>query len=92
MATQGTFDFGGDVSAAYESAWEVRSHHGYHQAREGVASAWRFYVTGFDASSCGTAGTCSVLRFDGSEESVPIDEADRILVAGKWYGRSHWNH
>ena len=89
MTTQGILDFG---TAPPAIEWEVRSHLGFRQARAGSRGTWQFCVTGFDGSTSGTAGTCHVLCFDGSEKSVPIDASDRILIAGKWYGRAHWMH
>jgi len=40
----------------------------------------------------GEAGQCTVLRADGGRECVPIDAEDRITIAGRKYGRKHWNH
>jgi hypothetical protein len=58
-----------------------------------VDGAWVFNVTGFDGTTSGQAGFCTVERFDGSHDySVPIDARDRILIGGKRYTRRHWNH
>lgn len=71
--------------------WQERSIDGFRQTRM-PGERWRFYVTGFDASTYGQRGTCSVLRVDGTTERVPIDERDRIQIGGRWYGRAHWTH
>ncbi|CAN7751850.1 hypothetical protein LJR066_006708 [Acidovorax sp. LjRoot66] len=80
----------GEIRNAGE--WQVRNFRGFQQAREGRSGRWRFYVCGFVPTSSGVAGSCTVLRADGTKESVKIDARDRILVAGQWYGRGHWNH
>lgn len=87
---QDTFDFGPDVPRC--GVLLKRDFKGFYQSREDEFSLWVFCVTAFDASFSGESGTCMVLRFDGSEQRVPIDELDRITVAGKKYGRRHWNH
>lgn len=70
-------------------AWFTRDFHGYKQVRE-TGGRWCFYVSGFERH--GVKDQCSVLRTDGTTESVHIDGRDRILIKGKRYGRTRWNH
>ncbi len=69
-----------------------RDFHGFLRVKEGRCEPWRFVVSGFDATSTGAAGMCTVVKIDGSKEWVPIDANDRILVHGRRYGRSSWIH
>lgn len=68
----------------------VRSFEGLKQYL--VDGRWRFYVCGFDATTTGYAGSCTVMADDDIKRRVPIDAKDRILIAGRWYGRLHWIH
>lgn len=69
----------------------VRDRDGYRQVNEG--DGWKFIVTGFDGTSSGEAGYCTVLKADGSKDCrVPIDARDRILIAGRRYSRRSWVH
>lgn len=70
-------------------AWEKRGFHGFLQLRED-GGRWRFAIRGFDTH--GDPGMCSAVLFAGGFRAVPIDRANRILIAGKWYGPQHWNH
>jgi hypothetical protein len=72
--------------------YSLRNFKGYRQSREGGKGPWLFYITGFDGTSSGQAGRCSVLLANGSTESVPIDAEDRITILGRKFGRTHWNH
>lgn len=85
MADQGTFDFGPDVPRSGVAL--KRDFHGFAQFREDERSPWVFYVCGFDSTVTGEAG-----HADGGRECVPIDAEDRITIAGRKYGRKHWNH
>lgn len=67
--------------------WYSRDFEGYYQSREGESGEWEFYVSGFFGDD-----QASVLRYDRSYESVAIDAQDRIKIAGRWWGRAHWNH
>lgn len=87
---QDTFDFGPEVPRC--GFLLRRDFHGFYQSREDEHSPWLFYVTGFDSSYSGEAGICTVLRFDGTEQRVAIDELDRITIDGRKYGRKHWRH
>lgn len=70
--------------------WQVRNFHGFHQSREGGCGKWQFYVSGFGSME---SGTCTVMLYGGGKEpGVPIDNADRITILGKKYGREYWNH
>ena len=70
-----------------------RDFHGFRQYRDDVKSPWRFYITGFDATSSGQDGFCTVMRSDGCRESsVPIDAQDRITINGRKYGPENWIH
>lgn len=82
-------EFGGDFPSA--SAWEVRDFQGFRQSREG-GGRWKFHISSFDGSTSGESGFCWVTRMEGSPERVPIDKADRILIAGRRYGRQEWDH
>lgn len=70
-----------------ETLWSVRDFHGYYQSREGERGAWEFYVSAFRGDD-----EAVVLRYDRSYECVPIDAQDRVKIAGRWWGRAHWNH
>lgn len=73
--------------------WQVRNFHGYHQSRECGRGTWQFHITGFDSTPSGQSGYCTVAKYGGgTEPRVPIDAKDRILIQGRRYGRSHWNH
>lgn len=90
MSSQMGFDFG---DGAPENPIELkRNFRGYAQYREDEFSPWQFYVCGFDSTFSGENGRCSILKYDGTEEDVPIDAADRITVKGKKYDRRNWNH
>ena len=70
-----------------------RDFHGFRQYRDDVKSPWRFYITGFDATSSGQDGFCTVMRSDGCRESsVPIDAQDCITINGRKYGPENWTH
>jgi len=69
-----------------------RDYHGYLRVRESVGEPWRFCVSGFDNTRSGQNGRCTVIKADGSRESVPIDAQDRITIRGRKYGRDHWIH
>ena len=90
MTHQTTFNFGGETPR--ESFATKRDFHGYAQFRESEAGPWRFYVSGFDSTTSGNAGQCALLRTGGNTEWVPIDETDRITIAGRKYGRELWDH
>ena len=70
----------------------TRDFKGYHQARETVdgkpIEPWSFYICGFGYDDV----SCSVLLIDHTEKTVPINKANQILIDGKWYGPTHWNH
>ena len=66
--------------------WQIRNFNGFHQSREGGAGNWRFYVCGFEVS------TCNVLLADGRKAQFPIDNLHRITVLGRKYGPEHWYH
>ena len=68
----------------------TRSLHGLKQYL--VDGTWRFCVSGFDASSSGEAGFCTVIADDDTRRTVPIDAQDRLLIDGHKYGRNHWIH
>ncbi len=69
-----------------KSAVKQRDFHGFAQYQEEPSEPWRFQVTGFADTEC------TVLRTDGSREWVPIDQHDRILIAGRKFGPRHWRH
>jgi len=66
--------------------------YGFAQYRESEGDTWRFYIRGFDSTTGGHAGFCTIETGDGKEETVAIDEQDRLLIVGKRYGRDHWDH
>ncbi len=84
------------VLASGQVAWignyQVRNFGGYYQSREGGVGSWMFHIAGFDGTSTGQCGQCSVIRADGSSERVAIDALDRITVMGSKYGRDQWKH
>lgn len=88
--SQQNLDFDGAMPG--HGVWQTRDHHGYFQSREGAAGDWRFCVCGFDTTTSGQAGRCTVLRSDGSTEWVAIDAHDRITIAGRRFGRRYWQH
>lgn len=90
MADQDTFNFGPGIPRSGVAL--KRDFHGFAQFRENEHSPWVFYVSGFDSTFSGEAGQCTVLRTDGGQEWVQIDADDRISIAGRKYGRQHWNH
>ncbi len=70
-----------------------RDKNGYLQVRDGIGDPWRFVVTGFDDTSTGQDGFCTVQCANGERErNVPIDANDRILINGRRYGRRNWIH
>ena len=75
--------------------WQCRNWHGYIQSREGGTGNWCFQVGGFSGPEDGNgiAHVC-IIRADESlaVSPQPIDANNRILIEGKRYGRSHWNH
>lgn len=68
-----------------------RDFNGYQQVM-GTGGDWQFVITGFDDSTSGQAGFCTVLRENGETERVEIDAQDRILIDGVRYGRRNWYH
>ncbi|WP_306552897.1 hypothetical protein [Acidovorax sp.] len=76
----------------WQGNWQVRSFHGFHQAREGGVGQWTFYVSSFSAPARDGSGQCNVLQFGGGLEQVAIDSQDRITILGRKYGRSRWTH
>ncbi|HOE18919.1 MAG TPA: hypothetical protein PLX02_11575 [Syntrophorhabdaceae bacterium] len=67
----------------------VRNFHGYEQIK--LDGRWMFIISGFE--SYGRHDRCSVRKADGTyDRDVPINSKDRILIAGKWYGRRYWYH
>lgn len=77
---------------AWVGGYQVRNFHGYYQSREGGVGKWQFHVSGFDASTTGMEGRCTLILADGGREEVPIDAVDRISVLGAMYGRDQWKH
>ena len=75
-----------------KSAPLQRNWYGYAQYRESEIDPWHFVVTGFDETTSGQDGFCSVLLVDGERNRVPIDAQDRILIRGRRYGRDKWVH
>ncbi|MDO3380419.1 hypothetical protein [Geoalkalibacter halelectricus] len=80
-----------------EPTWEERNFHGFRQTREkypnGSHSEWIFYVSTFGGPVIdGQDSIANVLMFDGSLRACPIDRKGRILIAGKWWDRRHWDH
>lgn len=80
-----------DGEEAVIGAWRVRNFGGYHQSME-QGGRWRFYVTGFGRVVAGEHVECSLLRIDGTTETVPIDAAGCITVMGRRYGAESWAH
>ena len=68
-----------------------RSYRGYIQFRSSSSKQWQFQVEGFEAGQ-GRAERCRLLRTDGQTKAVPIDEHDRIIVAGRKFSAAHWTH
>lgn len=69
----------------------TRNFYGYQQYWS--FDRWVFYVTGFDDAACeGKKGMCSVLRADGSEKDVAIDEIGQIKIGKTLYGFDAWIH
>lgn len=78
------------ASGATQSAKKERSYFGYQQCF--IDGEWTFIVTGFESVSSGAVALCSVLKSDGSEAQVAIDEFDRICIRKTWFGRKNWTH
>jgi hypothetical protein len=68
----------------------TREFHGLKQYN--VDGVWKFNVLGFDGTYSGAAGTCEVETAEGDSRTVKIDAEDRLLIAGKLYGRERWTH
>lgn len=49
---------------------------------------WVFYVTSFSLD----LSKAYVLKSDSTEDALPIDAQDRILIKGRRYGPKYWNH
>ena len=79
----------GVPTASFETK---RDFEGFSQFRESPDGPWRFYVTGFDGSTDGQDGFCSVLLASGGEEDVPIDAKNCITIHGKKYDHRFWDH
>lgn len=104
-ATQASLDLGDESQAQSDKPtalaegetrwignWQIRNFKGYYQSREGGAGPWKFHVSGFDATTTGQHGSCSLILAGGGREAVPIDAKDRISVLGVKYNRNHWVH
>ena len=76
---------------AVVGSWRVRNFHGYHQSSE-AGGRWLFWVSGFGRVVNGEHVECSLVRIDGTRETVPIDSGGRITVLGRKYSDSHWQH
>ena len=72
--------------------YQVRNFKGFYQSREGKEGAWKFHISGFDSTTTGSAGFCTLILANGGREEVPIDAKDRISVLGAKYGRENWIH
>lgn len=72
-------------------SWRVRNFHGYHQSSE-QGGPWRFYVSGFGRIENGSHVECSVMRIDGTTETVPLDAAGAITILGRKYANRCWDH
>ncbi len=81
-----------DLDIPSVSTTQKRDFHGFAQFRDHPSSSWRFYVCGFDSSSEGEDGLCSVLRSDGTEKDVSIDAQNGILIHGRRYDSRFWDH
>ncbi len=74
--------------------FQTREFHGYWQYLETFEFGsnenycWRFYICGFNSDN----SKCHILKWDQTEEIIPIDEHSRILVNSKRYHRRYWNH
>lgn len=82
-------------SHVLEEEPEVRDFIGYRQQMEEDEKGrkhWVFYAAGLDGTISGENGFCHVLKSVGSEEQISIDKHDCILLNGRRYDRSHWNH
>lgn len=72
--------------------YQVRNFKGFYQSREGGKGPWKFHISGFDSTTTGSAGFCTLILANGGREVVPIDEKDRISVLGIKYSRENWMH
>lgn len=83
-----------EMEEATMPLFQTRSFHGYYQyletfgTGESVNYCWRFYITGFTSDN--THGY--IYKWNGDYELIAIDDCDRILIAGKYYGHRYWNH
>lgn len=79
-----------DGATWWAGNWQCRNWKGWLQSREGGKGTWTFQIGGFSGPEDGD-GLARVYRVEGCQD-VPIDRRNRILIEGKRYGRSHWNH
>ena len=81
-----------DSTIKLRSGYQIRSYFGYYQSRSSSNERWQFQVCGFDSTSSGVHGQCTVLMADDTETWAPIDEVGRILIHHQWFSREHWQH
>lgn len=81
------------------NTYETRDFHGFRQTRRvSVVNGkrkygfWKFHVTGFDGTSSGSNGYCTVLMSDESISRVPITKDDELVIYGRKFSRLHWEH
>jgi hypothetical protein len=70
----------------------VRNFFGYYQVRDTANFRWKFCVSGFDSTSVGEDGFCTLLMFDQTKTWVPIDKRCRIRVKNQYYDDGYWVH
>jgi hypothetical protein len=69
---------------------KTREFHGLKQYE--IDGVWKFNVLSFDGTTSGEDGFCEVETPEGGSLTVKIDAEDRLLIAGKLYGRERWTH
>lgn len=76
--------------------WTERNFHGFRQVQDigNYGHKWMFYICGFTGPqlSDGSDGIGHVQMFDQSETACQLDTRGRVLINGRWYDHSRWDH
>lgn len=75
--------------------YACRNYHGFFQSRERGSANWRFQVYAFSGPEDGD-GFANVYKVgkDGDlyGEDCPINADGQVLILGRRWGRSYWDH
>jgi hypothetical protein len=58
----------GELHRMVSGGERKRDFHGYVQVRDSANAPWRFVVSGFDSTTSGQEGRCTLLKSDGTKE------------------------